>query len=125
MAQALYRGFSSHEYGRNKSFRVNDVELVKIDILNHLMTRKGERVKMPRFGTRIPDLVFEPLTKNLVEVVREDIEAVVAYDPRVKMVDLDVVPNYDSNAISAALTIRYVELGTVDSIPIHLEFNQA
>lgn len=80
---------------------------------------------MPRFGTRIPDLVFEPLTKNLVEVVREDIEAVVAYDPRVKMVDLDVVPNYDSNAIKAALTIRYVELGTVDSIPIHLEFNQA
>ena len=59
MAKGLYRGYSSYEYQNKKTFSVTDVELVKLDLLNHIFTRKGDRVMMPNFGTRIPDLAFE------------------------------------------------------------------
>ena len=67
--EGLYRGYSSFEFEATGSFKINDVELIKLDLLNHIFTRRGERVMMPRFGTIIPDLVFEPLDDETIEIV--------------------------------------------------------
>jgi phage baseplate assembly protein W len=40
-------------------------DLVKRDLLNHFMTRLGERLGRPLFGCRIWDWVFEPMTPGL------------------------------------------------------------
>ena len=122
MAIGLYRGFSSHEYQNKKVFGVKDVELVKLDILSHIFTRRGERVMMPTFGTRIPDLAFEPLDDTTIMVVEEDLNTVIQFDPRVSLVNMSVVPDYDNNSILAQVRLLYVEFNIVDTMDINITF---
>lgn len=118
----LYKGYSSFEFEATGSFKINDVELIKLDLLNHIFTRRGERVMMPRFGTVIPDLVFEPLDEDVVEQVDTELRLVFDYDPRVELVDLAVVPEYDRNTITAGARIYCVELDTTELMNLNIEF---
>lgn len=114
----VYRGFSS--FDAKKSFHLKDRDLVTRDLLNHIYTLKGERVMMPGFGTRIPLLAFEPLDQKTLNIVEEDLRAVVDYDPRVELIDIAVMALPDHNAITALLDLKYVELNVVDTL--RLEF---
>ena len=125
MIHGLYRGFSSYEYQNTKTFNLTDVELVKLDLLNHIFTRRGERVMMPRFGTRIPDLAFEPLDDITLMVLEEDLRYVVNFDPRVSLVELTVTPNPDTNSVVASLMLFYVELDLVDSLDLNITFESS
>jgi phage baseplate assembly protein W len=122
MALGLYRGFSSHEYRTNKVFGITDVQLVKLDILNHIFTSKGERVMMPMFGTRIPDMAFEPLDEITLMIIEEDLRDVIKFDPRVELVSLSVVPDYDNNSVVASAQLYYIEFKVVDGMDINITF---
>jgi len=122
MAKGLYRGYSSYEYQNNKTFSVTDVELVKLDLLNHIFTRKGDRVMMPNFGTRIPDLAFEPMDGITLGILEEDLRAVFEFDPRVELLALTIVPVYDSNTVIASAKLLYVELNMQGSLDINITF---
>lgn len=116
-----FRGFSTKRfYAEKKTFSVTDLDLVKEDIINHLYTRKGERVNMPNFGTRIPELVFEPIDDDTLAVIREDISHVLSYEKRVKLIDLLIFPDPDTNSILVRLLLEYVGTGerTELSLPI-------
>jgi phage baseplate assembly protein W len=120
--KGIYRGYSSYNYQNTKNFRVYDIELVNRDLLNHIYTRKGERVMMPQWGTRIPDLVFEPLDEIVINMIKEDLAAVINFDPRVSLVDMQVLPEYDRNSITANLVINYIELNLTDRLDINIQF---
>ena len=122
MAIGLYRGFSSYEYEANKTFSITDIELVKLDLLNHIFTRRGARVMMPTFGTRIPDLVFEPLDDVTIDVLKEDLRAVFAFDPRVQLLDLVITPSYDTNAVAVSAKLLYIELNISGNLDINITF---
>ena len=122
MAKGLYRGYSSYEYQNNKTFSVTDIELVKLDLLNHIFTRKGDRVMMPNFGTRIPDLAFEPMDGITLGMLEEDLRAVFEFDPRVELLALTIVPVYDSNTVIASAKLLYVELNMQGSLDINITF---
>jgi len=56
-----------------------------------LSTAKGERVMLPEFGCGIHDLVFAPNnTTTLALVVHNIRQALVAYEPRIDV--LDIIP---------------------------------
>lgn len=120
--KGLYKGYSSFEFQRNKTFKLRDIELVKMDLLNHIFTKQGERVMMPNFGTEIPSLVFEPLTIETVDLVREEVLRVINYDPRVELIDIEAQPDFDNNMIYVAARVFYVELQLVDNIELNIEF---
>jgi phage baseplate assembly protein W len=122
MALGLYRGFSSHEYRTKKVFGISDIELVKLDLLNHIFTRKGERVMMPNFGTRIPDMIFEPLDELTLMIIDEDLNDVIKFDPRVELVSMSVVPDYDNNTVIASVQLYYIEFKVVDGMDINITF---
>lgn len=122
MKKPIYKGFSSYEYELRKNFTLTDVEIVKLDLLNHIYTRRGERVNMPRFGTRIPDLTFEPLDPFTLDIVQEDLLQVIKFDPRVELLDFVVTPMYDQNTIIASAKLLYVELDIIDNMDINIVF---
>ena len=122
MARGLYRGYSSYEYQTKKTFSVTDVELVKLDLLNHIFTRKGERVMMPNFGTRIPDLAFEPMDNYTLSILEEDLRTVFAFDPRVELMSLNIIPIPDSNTVIASAKLLYVELNMHGNLDINITF---
>lgn len=121
----LYKGYSSFEFEATGSFKLIDVEAVKLDILNHIFTRKGERVHMPRFGTNIPDLAFEPIDEETLEILESELRLVFEYDPRVELLDLIITTNDDLNSVTAAIRVLYVELDTEDLMNLNIQFEGA
>lgn len=117
-----YRGYSSFEFERIKQFSITDVELVKLDLLNHIYTRKGSRVMMPTFGTIIPDLVFEPLDAETTEILEDELRAVFAFDPRVEVVTFDLLVEEDRNRVTTDIQLFYVELQVLDNFELNIQF---
>lgn len=118
----VYKGVSFKNYDRNKNFVLTNMSLVKRDIINHIFTRRGERVMMPRFGTRIPDMIMEPMDDITINIIAEDIERVLRYDPRVKTLEYAVIPDYDEKSILVTALLEYVELDLTDVLDINIEF---
>lgn len=78
----FYRGFSTTNPS-NRNTEIYDFELVKQDIINHFNTRKGSRVMNPEFGTIIWDIIMEPMTPQLKEMLFDDIRTICNFDVRV------------------------------------------
>jgi phage baseplate assembly protein W len=76
-----YKGFDSKNTKTN--FKSYDIDLVKQDLINHFYIRKGEKLMQPDFGTVIWDVLFEPFTEEVKEIITKDVEAIINYDPRI------------------------------------------
>lgn len=77
---------------------------------------------LPNFGTRIPDLAFEPLDQITLDILEEDLRAVFDFDPRVQLLELRIVPYYDSNVVVAGARLLYLELNMQDNLDLHITF---
>lgn len=116
----VYIGFSTFQ---KKGFRLTGQKLINCDLTNHIYTLKGERVMMPDFGTRIPLLAFEPLDQQTISAIEEDLKAVIAYDPRVQLLDLAVLAMPNNNTIVALVDLKYIELDIVDTLRLEFPTN--
>ena len=115
----VFKGFSSRADQNN--FRLYDFELIKQDLFNHFYTRQGERLMQPEFGTIIWDLLFEPLTPEIKNLVLENINQIVNYDPRVKAENV-IVTAYDQG-IQVQCTLIFLPYNI--SQTLQLRFDQA
>lgn len=122
MTKNLYKGVSFQNFSKNKSIKLYDVELIKKDLLNNIFTRKAERVNMFTYGTRIPDIVFEPLDESTLDVINEDLLGVIQNEPRVTLVDMRIVPLYDRSVVIVSLVLNYVELDFTDTLDVNIQF---
>mgnify|MGYP000476945379 CR=1 FL=1 len=67
------------------------IEHTKANIINVLSTKKGERIARPEFGTRLEELLFEPMSEQLRVDIRQEIErAIERFLPYVTITELDV-----------------------------------
>jgi phage baseplate assembly protein W len=83
---SIYRGFNT--VGRDFGpYRLVDDNLIKRDLINHFYIRKGEKLHNPEFGSIIWDRLFDPMTADLKEELRQDIDRIVRYDPRILVVN--------------------------------------
>jgi phage baseplate assembly protein W len=65
-----------------------------------LMTAPGERLMRPEFGCRIWDLLFEPVTANLLGLIAQAVrDAVAQWEPRVVVDDVIPVADADNSAL--------------------------
>ena len=65
-----------------------------------LMTAPGERVMRPEFGCRIWDLLFEPVTPNLLGLISQAVRCALAqWEPRVVVEEVHPVPDPDNTAL--------------------------
>ncbi len=112
-----FKGFSTVNKVR-APYTLEDMELVKRDLLNTFYTRKGERLMRPNYGSSIWDLLMNPedtLTRTEIE---EDVKRIIDADPRVR--HLETVMFYVDQALRIEVTIQYVETGDQDAL--YLEY---
>lgn len=109
-ATFIGRGFSwPMEVDHTGSIRLTDgADDLDRSIALVLMTAPGERVMRPKFGCRIWDLLFEPVTPNLLGLIAEAVrEAVGQWEPRVDVVDVVPVPDpKDGGLVRVGITYR-------------------
>ncbi|HZC72268.1 MAG TPA: GPW/gp25 family protein [Jatrophihabitans sp.] len=96
------RGFSwpltvDHTGGIRLTEDVEDIERAMRIIL---LTAPGERVMRPRFGCRIWDLLFEPITPNLLGLIDEAVtEALAQWEPRIDVLSVDPTPERQTDGL--------------------------
>ena len=79
-----------------------------------LLTAPGERVMRPQFGCRIWDLLFEPVTPNLLGLIAEAVrDALAQWEPRVAVEDVQP-EQYDDDGGLVRIHIRYHVKATND-----------
>ena len=97
-------------------------EQTKANLINYLLTNRGERVFNPTFGADLRNLVFENIidvtTDELQERIQNDINN---YFPQViiEEIKFDNIP--DSNTINFTLTYNILNFGITDDIQILLQ----
>ncbi len=116
----FYKGFSTVDESTN-NVNLYDFDLIKQDILNQFNTRKGERVMYPNEGTIIWDLIFEPLTSDVRQLIADDIDKIVNSDPRVTPTLINIVEQ--DYGFLLELTLTYV--GTDVSENMILSFDRS
>lgn len=106
-----------------KAFRLSysTEEQAISNLVNLLLTRKGERLMQPNFGSRIPDFLFEPNSERNREDLRisviDDIEF---WLPYIFLEDVSVVSendlafpdSYAGHNVQIKITFKVTEVGS-------------
>jgi phage baseplate assembly protein W len=105
MAVATYRGFNTvnNNFGSSK---LTETDLIKRDLLNHFAIRKGEKLMNGNFGTSLRDLIMDPLTQETKDLVIQEVNEVLAADPRIRAESV-VLDEYE-NGLQIEMVVRYV-----------------
>ena len=124
--ERVIRGFKDI----SMSFEVNpinaDIIGVKNDtaiarsIRNLVLTTPGERFFNEDLGSGVSEILFDTLDDISSAIIRDEIEqTIIRFEPRVKLTDVKVEPNYDDNEFN--VTIKYDIIG-IDALPQQLNF---
>jgi phage baseplate assembly protein W len=114
---AQYLGFSSVN-DSSVDGRLSGVNLVKQDLLNHFLTQPGSVPGRPAFGSRLTLRVGELHTREIRQKIKQDVIDVINYDPRVRLLSLDI--DYQTTSIMIRADLEFIELNITDFITLNL-----
>ena len=94
----------------------------KANMLNYLLTNRGERVFRPNFGSNLRALLFE----NMVDAELQDLQSIIQEDirrlfPNVTVRQIEFNNDPDRNEINFTLTYEIVNLGVRDNLEIVIQ----
>jgi phage baseplate assembly protein W len=113
-------GFST--VNRPKQFTLTDYELIKQDLVNAFNIRQGSLPGRPAVGTVIWDFLFENQIEELQNNINQEIQRVVAQDPRITVASLDVFPQ--ENGILIQLQVQTVQSTTAEMLSVFFDLQQ-
>lgn len=93
---------------------------IKEDLVQLIMTAKGERVMRPDLGSNAYSFVFESQGGALDTLIRTDIARTIAtYEKRVRLLNIDIQRPEENHAL---ITINYIVVATKqpDSVTIEV-----
>ena len=99
---------------------VKDEADVKQSIVNLLLTNKGERFFNSDIGSSITELLFEALDYGTASLVQSYIsDTLNRYEPRIRILSLSTVPNFDDNGFDVDLEF---EIDGREDFPVNVSF---
>jgi phage baseplate assembly protein W len=97
-------------------------EQTKSNLINYLLTNKGERVFNPDFGADLRNLLFQNVgdntTSELQAMIQGDINV---FFPQIEIKNIKFTSNPDTNSINFILTYAVANFGITDDINILLQ----
>ena len=122
------RSFKDLSVGFTRNANTKDVAIVKNDnaikqaVKNLILTVPGEKPFQPEIGSRISELLFEPLDPFTSDSIKQEvINTISQYEPRVRIVNVFVKANFDKNSFDVELRYQIVGLPPVESIEFVLQ----
>lgn len=99
--------FQNSDTGFFLALNSTDALAIKSDLMHLLLTRKGQRLYNPDFGTDLLTFIFEPNdTKNLSDIKDSVSVSVKKYLPNLTITSLTVTPSEDSD-YAAVIRLDY------------------
>ena len=102
----------------NKTYSTKDQ--ARYNLINLLLTNKGERVFNPEFGTDLRRVLFESITEDIVPTIQNLVTTNVnIFVPEVQVTNIAVnTDNKENNSISVTVTYQLRISGTSDQITV-------
>lgn len=127
------RSFKDISVTFDKNFVTDDLMVtknfnaIKQSVQNLIVTVPGERFFNPNIGSRITDLLFEPLDFINASLVKSEIEYTIkAFEPRVRLTDVIVDENYDDNGYDVTIEFEVIGLPEkTETLTLFLERTRA
>lgn len=116
----IYKGISTINPS-NKNVSLYDLSLIKQDLINHFHIRQGENLADPTFGTIIWDLLFEPMTPQLRNLIIDNVTNIVNSDPRIYVSQI-IVDEYETG-IQIECNIKYLLFNIQESMQLNFDKN--
>jgi phage baseplate assembly protein W len=92
------------------------------NLKNLLLTRKGERVFQPNFGSNIPSLLFEQMGASLESELEQSLRDDIGFWlPYIVIDEILIQPDFDRNLIRIELSFRVTEQGANTQIIIFVD----
>jgi phage baseplate assembly protein W len=99
-------------------------EQLKYNLINLLLTSRGERVLNPEFGTLLRDQLFNQITEVSLNDIETSIrESVQRYIPDIRIIKIDFTQTDEFNSNTLIINISYQILisGQTDNITVNFE----
>jgi phage baseplate assembly protein W len=97
---------------------------IKYNLINLLLTAKGERVENPEFGTTLKSQLFEQIDPTSFSDIQDSIlESIQMYIPEIKVNRIDITqdPNYNTNTLVVNIVYQILISGQTDTITVNFE----
>ena len=89
----------------NKTYSTK--EQIKSNLINLLLTDKGERIMNPEFGADLRRSLFENMTIDSTELLRiKIIDAISIFIPEVELGNIDIKNDFDYNTLNVTINYR-------------------
>jgi phage baseplate assembly protein W len=96
-------------------------DATKNNLINFFLTNPGERPLNPLFGAGLRSFIFEQITEDNLNFLREDInDKISIYFPNIIVNDLLVTGQNDTNQIT--VTLKYTVLNTSINDTLEIQF---
>lgn len=113
--------FTPHPVTGDISMRYDD-NAIKQALKNLIMTRNYERPFHSDLGSPIRNLMFEPFNPMTAHMVkRAIIDLISNYEPRVRLLGVDVIVSEDNNALYVTVQFRIVNTERPLTLDVILE----
>ena len=104
----------------NDLIAIKNENAIARSIRNIVFTLPGEKYFNPNFGSRISKVLFENIDDITASVIVDEIkESIRNYEPRVELLDVEAIPNFDNNQFD--VNIVYIIVGS-EIPPQELQF---
>jgi phage baseplate assembly protein W len=104
----------------NQTYSTKDQ--IKSNLINLLLTHKGERTLNPEFGAGLLRLLFEPLTEDLYPRIQNQIiSSAKIYIPEITILNIEITPNTDYNTVNITIDYKLNLSGQQDNIIMELQ----
>lgn len=94
-------------------------EIIKSSINMILLTRRGERVMLPEFGSNVHLLVFEPNDQILRSLVERYItDDLARWEPRIRLLSIRTLTFDNEHALQVHLEYEIISVGVEDAVTL-------
>lgn len=108
--------FKDSKKGLFLDLNSDDNQAIKADLLHLILTRKGQRLYKPDFGTDLMKFIFEPEDGMTLNAIKEEIRNVVKiYLPSLNLDEI-LIEESEENEYASVVTISYTITDTIFSV---------
>jgi len=96
-------------------------EAIKNNLINFFLTNPGERPLNPTFGGGLREFIFDQITTDNLNFLREDVNSKLSlYFPNINVEDLIVTGQEDLNQITVTLKYSIINTNITDTLTLQL-----
>jgi len=100
------------------------IDQTKSNIKNLLLTRRGERLGNPAFGSDLMGILFEPMENDLESKLEESIRASISeFLPHVNLLDIEF-SIYENTITPRIIFTMDIDNTTIEEVNLNLELSE-